>query len=291
MVDNRLIHLPYFLYLNTQLDELSTYEKIKLIIKGKLISFIYSKFSDKNFCKMINTFFKFNNSLGFEKNLIVVNQNDIKYFFPNTFRALVYLHDFDDYHTSFLSSYCLDDINFFDNDTIVDCGANIGELDLAIRSKNPHINYIAFEPDPNAYKCLELNSFKNKRKLFNVALSNKTGKENLYIDSVGANSSIEYFGEQNSIEVDCEKLDFYKLKNIKLLKMDAEGHEPEVLQGSLKTLKNIQYISIDFGNERGVNKDHTFIEVNNILIRNNFNLIKYSQTRMSGLYKNKNFNE
>jgi len=62
MVDNRLIHLPYFLYLNTQLDELSTYEKIKLIIKGKLISLIYSKFSDKNFCKMINTFFKFNNS-------------------------------------------------------------------------------------------------------------------------------------------------------------------------------------------------------------------------------------
>ena len=119
----------------------------------------------------------------------------------------------------------------------------------------------------------------------------ETGKENFYIDSIGANSSIEYFGEQNSIEVDCEKLDFYKLKNIKLLKMDAEGHEPEVLQGSLKTLKNIQYISIDFGNERGVNKDHTFIEVNNILIRNNFNLIKYSQTRMSGLYKNKNFNE
>ena len=47
------------------------------------------------------------------------------------------------------------------------------------------------------------------------------------------------------------------IKEIKLLKIEAEGNEPEVLQGSKKFLKLIKFIAIDGGPERGLKKETT----------------------------------
>ena len=46
-------------------------------------------------------------------------------------------------------------------------------------------------------------------------------------------------------------------KKIKLFKVEAEGAEPEVLNGAINTLKNIEFISADLGFERGVDQDTT----------------------------------
>ena len=73
---------------------------------------------------------------------------------------------------------------------------------------------------------------------------------------------------------------------IKLIKVEAEGQEPEVLEGSLNTLKNIEYIAVDFGFERGLNQENTINSVNNILTKNNFELKNISEYRLVGLYKN-----
>ena len=151
-----------------------------------------------------------------------------------------------------------------------------------------NINYIAFEPDSQAYKCLIKNKIKGNETSYNLALSNKNGEEKLFLDSYGGNSSIVYFGNKNYEIVQTVTLDSLNLnQKIKLFKLEAEGFEPEILEGSVKTLKNIEYISVDFGAERGVNEDSTIIEVNNFLLQHNFELIKFSKYRMIGLFKNK----
>ena len=84
-------------------------------------------------------------------------------------------------------------------------------------------------------------------------------------------------------------MDSFNFQNIKLLKLEAEGYEPEVLMGSLKTLKNIQYISVDYGNERGVEQESTKVEVTNYLFNNNFELVADSKNRKIGLFQNRSF--
>ncbi len=79
------------------------------------------------------------------------------------------------------------------------------------------------------------------------------------------------------------------LKNIKLLKLEAEGAEPEILTGCGKYLQNIEYISADLGFERGLKQDTTLPEVSNILIREGFKMISLNGQRLVALFKNKRY--
>jgi hypothetical protein len=45
---------------------------------------------------------------------------------------------------------------------------------------------------------------------------------------------------------------------IALLKLEAEGAEPEILQGAQKTLENTVAIAADLGPERGIDELRTF---------------------------------
>ena len=122
--------------------------------------------------------------------------------------------------------------------------------------------------------------------LNNFALSNENGDMKLFYDTHGANTSLVDFGSDKHEKIEVKKLDSLNLTNIKLLKIDAEGFEPEVLDGAKETLKEISYIAIDYGNERGVNEDSTMVEVLNLLYENNFTLIKDSKYRKVGLFRN-----
>ena len=69
-------------------------------------------------------------------------------------------------------SYCLDELEFKDNDLVIDCGANVGELRFAFLEKDILINYIAFEPDPSTFRALEKNiESENLGNTNNLALS------------------------------------------------------------------------------------------------------------------------
>ena len=71
-----------------------------------------------------------------------------------------------------------------------------------------------------------------------------------FLNPEGADSSLVYFGSDSSVEVNTKTLDSFKYPQIKLLKIEAEGAELEVLQGSVDTLSNVEYISVDYGPER-----------------------------------------
>tara|TARA_B100001996_G_C18514758_1_gene536893 strand:- start:100 stop:822 length:723 start_codon:yes stop_codon:yes gene_type:complete len=213
-------------------------------------------------------------------------KNDLIYF-PNKYRLSGSMVNHKLEMHNLLNSYCLDDFEIEPGDTVLDCGANIGAFLMALNEFEKDINYIAFEPDANIYECLKLNT-KNSHnvKLYNFGLSNLSSKNtNFYIDSDHGDSSLEKFNSNSEIKIETKTLDELKIKKIKLLKIDAEGHELEVLLGSKKTLKEIEYITIDVGEESKLNKI-TLPKVNNFLLKNKFELIDFNKERITGLYKN-----
>ncbi len=279
-----IIKVPAFMTKFVNVDEMSFLSKLKLILKGKFTAFIFKKASNNFICKYLNLFFKFNGKLVYEENKFVkINQNS-KLYYPNL-RITRVLLDEKYFLEHLYDSYLLNNIDFNDQDLVIDCGANVGELFLSIKSDNPNIQYIGFEPDDQVFECLQLNT---NSKSSNICLSNESGEKNFFIDSLGANSSV-YESEpgMDSMVVKVEKLEnLYPDTEIKLLKIDAEGSELEVLEGSKKIFNNIDYISVDCGAEKGVNQDTTFVDVNNYLISNNFSLIGINQNRLICLYRN-----
>lgn len=95
------------------------------------------------------------------------------------------------------------------------------------------------------------------------------------------------FSHTELLEVN--RLDVIIKSKIKLFKVEAEGCEPEVLEGAINLLSNIQYISVDVGFERGIKEENTFVEVNNFLYSHSFKLEKFISPsgRWTALFKNK----
>ena len=288
MIENKTnlspINIPPFVLNDLILKEHTFISKILLITKGKILSFVINNFEGEFFCKVINFYYKKNGKIYFDGSEYFKEINNKKFYYPNN-RILRIVNNQDLLIKNIRESYCLDEIDFSNDDVIIDCGANVGELKLAIEAYGKNINYFGFEPDEATFKCLSKNNSDNKN-LFNKALSNKNEKNKFFLDTAGGNSSLVYFGKDNFIEIDCVRLDMMDIpKKIKLFKVEAEGFEPEVLYGAEKILKNIEYISVDFGSERGMDQKNTVIEVNSFLLNNNFKLFKFSNHRTVGLYK------
>ena len=284
-----LVNVPPFLIRDLNQKNLSLSKKIFLIFYGKFIGFFINILNGKNFCLFINIFFNKDGKLIFENGRyvkIIENKNVAVY--PNK-RVLRVVKNFKYQLDLLYDSYLLNSIDIQNDDVIVDCGANVGELFLAVKEKNLDVTYMGFEPDKETYECLKLNVKNEKNIVHNIGLSNIEGSNNFYIDNEGGNSSFVDFGTSHSIKVDTKTLDSFNIKkNIKLFKIDAEGYEPEVLSGSKNTLKNTNFVSVDFGSERGENQNNTMVDVNNLLLQVGFELIELNDFRMIGLYKNKN---
>ena len=132
--------------------------------------------------------------------------------------------------------------------------------------------------------------------LKNICLGEKNDIAEFYYKPEFGDSSFLNMGDyESSYKCEVKTLDSLieeidlRDKKIKLFKVEAEGAEPEVLNGAINTLKNIEYISADLGFERGVDQDTTAPQVINYLINNGFELLKVGEKRMCYLFKNKNF--
>ena len=104
---------------------------------------------------------------------------------------------------------------------------------------------LRISPDFETFECLKTNILRKNDIFHNVALSNKNGTSDLYLDSFGGNSSLEYFGENKFIQVETKTIEsIVNKKNIKLFKVEAEGHEPEILEGAKNILEKIHQIKL-----------------------------------------------
>lgn len=192
-------------------------------------------------------------------------------------RVLSYLDGFAARAEYVGKTYHVNSIEFSDGDLVIDCGANMGDLEYYLSKFAPNVNYIGFEPNPHDFVCLENNVGPLKCK--NIGLWNLEGYIPFYVNDAHASSSfIEPPEYTEIIRIPASTLSAqFPVEKIRLLKLEAEGAEPEVLQGAVPILRNIDYISADVGPERGIDEEETRDYVVNFLTASGFELINESR--------------
>ena len=262
---------------------LNMYKKFILYFDGHLFCIL---FNIRAYLKSLNVRFKYEQK---NKKYAVIEDKICMYFFHKKQSIYAYYYGLKNRSENLNTDYFLDQINFRNGDTIIDCGANVGDFSLYFNYKKINIRYFGYEPSPSEYLCLKENLYNHYT--HNIALWNKKSVLDFYVSSQNADSSlIEPHSYEKIIKVKTERLDnLFKNTKIRLLKLEAEGAEPEILLGAKSILHEINYISADLGFERGKMQESTFEEVCNFLLKNNFVLIKISQKRLTALFKNINF--
>jgi FkbM family methyltransferase len=157
-----------------------------------------------------------------------------------------------------------------DNETVFyDIGANIGIYSLYAAFMYPVLSVFSFEPTSNNYTSLQqnvwLNEFSNIFS-FNLALAKNSGITNLYFSDLrkgnsGAqiNHALNEKGEEYDVQrvekvlaVSLDRLVFeYNFPVPSYVKIDVDGHEPEILDSMLKTLAEpgMKSILVEFNND------------------------------------------
>ena len=131
---------------------------------------------------------------------------------------------------------------------IIDCGSNIGMSILYFKLVYPNSRIIAFEPDDDAFSCLEKNIRDNDLQFVEVnkkAVSGNEGKIDFYYDIENPGSLVmstirERMPKQKK-QVDAVHLSEYITEEVEFLKMDVEGAELGVIQ-ELSNSGQLNYI-------------------------------------------------
>ena len=142
---------------------------------------------------------------------------------------------------------------------IFDVGANVGDWSLRISKKYPRAAVYAFEPSRSTYVELQKRTEKNTSiNCFNLGFSDSKSSSTLHFDEqlsgmaslsrreLLASGKSFNMSETVSLEVLDEWTKEMKL-TVDLLKIDVEGHELDVLNGSIETLKNVKVVQFEFG--------------------------------------------
>lgn len=186
-------------------------------------------------------------------------------------------------------SYGIDLVTLRPNDIVIDCGANVGDLFIFLKDKIKHENYIAIEPGEFEFLSLIRNAPNSK--CFEIGLSDKKGDYDFFMSSKKGDSSlIEPKKFKKKIKIKTVNLDSLleklNIKNVKLFKLESEGYEPEILEGAKKSLKNIEYISVDGGYERGKKQEETLSIVLNQLMPLGYSIVFLNLKFGRALFKN-----
>ena len=191
----------------------------------------------------------------------------------------------------FGAAYFLDRIDFKDGDVFIDCGANVGNARLWLRQQGLQVRYIGFEPSPVEFACLAANVVDcpgTPGRVFQVGLWNREGVMKFYVSSKHGDSSlIEPKRYDEVVEVQAKRLESYLKEPVKCLKLEAEGAEPEILEGCGDKLRLVEYIAANVDFERGVKEESTLAPVTNFLLSRGFELVVLRG--VVALYRNKEF--
>ncbi len=139
------------------------------------------------------------------------------------------------------------------HNNVLDIGANTGLFSLITKAVRPSAKVIAFEPMPKIHEKLAYNVQLNKMdvQLSLLALSDYNGEATIYptnlehVYSVTVNKKRDDITEKvHEVKINTIRLDKYieenNIKDIDLIKIDVETHEPEVLSGMGIYLKKFQ---------------------------------------------------
>ena len=201
-------------------------------------------------------------------------------------------------YENFQIEFLIKNIKKYNSDCFIDIGANSGIYSFIIGNNFHKIKIKSFEPVKKTISKFKINLKLNKRlkniKLYNYGLSNrnsilpmKAQVRNNYIQSSGygvvkkGDDLKNLHIEKNIFKIGDKAI---KLKNKKIcIKIDAEGHEYEVLQGLKKLLSyNEIFLQVEIFEEN-------FNKINKYLKRHKFRCINAISNDGKTDYYYKNF--
>lgn len=123
--------------------------------------------------------------------------------------------------------------------TMLDVGANIGNHGVFLSRLYEKV--LAVEPDPRTFEVLNLNaSLVPNMQCFRIAASDRNGSVPFVQErsNVGHSRVVGSQTGEPTIDVECWRLDDYfpDIDNVRLVKIDVEGHELQAIGGMQKLL-------------------------------------------------------
>ena len=214
-------------------------------------------------------------------------------YFQNIYRSRLYFYGIENRFKNLREAYLTDQCSLIPGDVLIDCGANIGEFSLACH-RHYNVECFAIEPSPAPFEALSKNVAGIKGiTVLNAGLGVGDGVATLFDKSSTADSSFIDPGGAKPVSVEMvtgrSLLDRFSIENVKLLKVEAEGYEPEVLSGFLGVLERIQYVVVEMSGERGISQDFTICPCVNFLVANGFEMKQFSPGRYTALFANRSF--
>jgi len=211
-------------------------------------------------------------------------RNEIKFFlrkFGIDISRYNFIENFD-----YRLKYFLDINNI---DCVIDIGANIGQYAKHLRRIGFKKNIISFEPLNHAYKILENKSKKDSKwQSINFGIGDKDEiseiniSKNSYSSSILEMSSIHSNSAPDSIYLSKQKINIKKLDNLDLiknlkyenifLKVDAQGYEDKVINGSINIMDKIKGLQIEMSLKELYKGQVLFDELYKIITNLNFEL-------------------
>lgn len=202
------------------------------------------------------------------------------------------LHEFND--MAFMINLLCED------ETFVDVGSNLGSYSL-LASGVANAQSIAFEPVPSTFQRLieniKINNLENKVHAKMIALTSpekSSQQRNLFFstDRDAENSFVDKNYSGMKISTPASTLDI-ECKNLSpvIIKIDVEGHELQLLQGAINTLKSEQLLALIIENQSNeVNsfmKNLDFIAVEYRGLKREVHLLKKSGLNQIWIKNNK----
>lgn len=167
-------------------------------------------------------------------------------------------------------------------DTVIDVGAYVGNVSQALQHLFPEAKIYAFDPIEENCKKIKEKDTLGKIIVENVAVSDKNGEAEFYINNYRPTSSLLPFENQfqtkfplaKKVKVKVINLDTYfkniKVKEMVLLKIDVQGTELQVLKGAKDLLKKVSIIHIETTMDVYYQNQHLFGEVYDFFVQSGF---------------------
>lgn len=249
----KIITKPYELILNDKLDRiLHDYDNLIWGRGGnRLNNILTKKYLNENYIYTVNidnNLFHFQDSILSDSVIMIAHElNNNEYDFKN--------------------------IYFKDGDVVIDIGANVGMVSILLAKKFPFLKIYSFEPLKENYdnfiKNIELNNIpkgvitaENKAvtkdgRLITMSINSANKGGSSTTDVISINSIMTKENSQvESITLE-EIFKKYNINKLKLLKIDCEGSEYEILYNTdTNLLKNIENLRGEFHENKNLTDEY-----------------------------------